>query len=49
MISVGTVDRLLVLAVVLGCKESALPANYLGLPLGATFKAKGVWDGVLEG
>lgn len=25
-----------------------LPATYLELPLGASFKAKGVWDGVVE-
>ncbi|XP_028083014.1 uncharacterized protein LOC114284309 [Camellia sinensis] len=41
-------ERLPVLAVVLGCKVANLPVTYLGLPLGATCKAKGVWDGVVE-
>ncbi|CAL5335747.1 unnamed protein product [Camellia sinensis] len=53
MIPVETVDRLSVLTAVLGCKESALPATYLGLPLGATFKAKGYgmecWSGFNAG
>jgi hypothetical protein len=36
------------LADILGCKTSALPMKYLGLPLGSKFKAKDVWNGVLE-
>ncbi|GMP57626.1 hypothetical protein CsSME_00021626 [Camellia sinensis var. sinensis] len=48
LISVGEVERLLVLVAVLGCKVANLPVTYLGLPLGASFKAKGVWDGVVE-
>ena len=27
---------------------SMLPITYLGLPLGASFKESGVWDGVVE-
>lgn len=48
LIPVGEVDRVPMLAVILGCKVSALPVSYLGLPLGATFKAQGVWNGVVE-
>ncbi|XP_028099863.1 uncharacterized protein LOC114299345 [Camellia sinensis] len=48
LILVRTVARLPVMAAVLGCKVSILPVSYLGLPLGASFKAKGVWDGVVE-
>lgn len=32
----------------LDCKVSFLPSSYLGLPLGATFKATSVWDSVVE-
>jgi hypothetical protein len=31
-----------------GCGVSSLPLKYLGLPLGASFKAKSIWDGVIE-
>ncbi|CAL5368692.1 unnamed protein product [Camellia sinensis] len=48
LIPVGEVGQLPVLAAVLGCKVATLPVTYLGLPLGASFKAKGVWDGVLD-
>jgi hypothetical protein len=34
--------------VYLGCGVATLPVKYLGLPLGASFKAKHIWDGVLE-
>ena len=36
------------LADILGCGVSSLPLKYLGLPLGACYKAKSIWDGVLE-
>jgi hypothetical protein len=29
------------------CGVSSLPLKYLGLPLGASFKAKSIWDGVV--
>ncbi|KAF5480962.1 hypothetical protein F2P56_001662 [Juglans regia] len=46
---VQTLQALLLCSeVVLGFKVSSLPIRYLGLPLGATFKASTVWDGVLE-
>ena len=32
---------------VLGCKIESLPITYLGLPLGAKFKEKAIWDSVL--
>jgi hypothetical protein len=32
---------------ILGCGVS-LPVKYLGLPLGASYKAKHIWDGVIE-
>jgi hypothetical protein len=33
---------------ILECKVSYLPMKYLGLPLGASFKAKSIWNGVIE-
>ena len=44
---IGDVAQLEVLTNILGCKLSFLPITYLGLPLGATFKDRKVWDGVL--
>jgi hypothetical protein len=34
--------------VVLGCGVSSLPLKYVGLLLGASFKAKSIWDGVID-
>lgn len=31
-----------------GCKVASLPMKYLGFPLGNSFKAKAIWDGVVE-
>ena len=36
------------LATKFGCGISSLPTSYLGLPLGASHKAIGVWDSVEE-
>ena len=36
------------MAAILGCKTVQLPINYLGLPLGAKFKSKAIWDPILE-
>jgi hypothetical protein len=33
---------------ILGCRVSSLPMKYLGLPLGALFKAKTIWDDIIE-
>ncbi|XP_042942306.1 uncharacterized protein LOC122276529 [Carya illinoinensis] len=48
MVAVGVVSRINSLASLLGCKVSSLPMKYLDLPLGATFKARAIWDGVIE-
>jgi hypothetical protein len=42
---VGNVDGL---AGILSCGVSSLPLKYLGLLLGASYKAKSTWDGVVE-
>lgn len=32
----------------MGCGIASLPAKYLGLPLGASYKSTHIWDGVIE-
>uniref|UniRef100_A0A2N9H5P7 Reverse transcriptase domain-containing protein n=1 Tax=Fagus sylvatica TaxID=28930 RepID=A0A2N9H5P7_FAGSY len=48
LVPVGNVPDVNVLAGILGCRISALPLMYLGLPLGASFKKKSIWDAVVE-
>jgi hypothetical protein len=45
---VGEVLDIGVLADTLGCNITQLPMSYLGLPLGAKFKSKHIWDPILE-
>jgi hypothetical protein len=47
LVPVGHVDNMDDLAGILGCGVSSLPLKYLGLPLGAPFKAKFSWDEVI--
>lgn len=44
----GQVEDLDRLVEVLGCQKGALPFIYLGLPLGALYKNKTVWNLVLN-
>jgi hypothetical protein len=39
LVLVGNVNNVEGLARILGCRVSSLPMKYLGLPLGASFKA----------
>jgi hypothetical protein len=48
MVPVGSVANMDGLAAIMGCKIIPLPMNYLGLPLGANFKSKSIWDPILE-
>jgi hypothetical protein len=48
LVLVGNVNNVDGLANILGCGVSSLPLKYLGLLLGAPFKAKSIWDGVIE-
>jgi hypothetical protein len=48
LVPVGNVDNVTGLADILGCGVSSLPLKYLGLPLGACYKAKPIWNGVVE-
>jgi hypothetical protein len=36
------------LAQLLGCWVASFPMTYLGLPLGASYKATSIWNGVIE-
>jgi hypothetical protein len=36
------------LAGILGCRTNSIPLKYLGLPLGACYKAKSIWDDIVE-
>jgi len=44
---VGQVVNVQILAGVLSCKIDSFPITYLGLPLGAKFKEKALWDPVI--
>uniref|UniRef100_A0A2N9HCD7 Reverse transcriptase zinc-binding domain-containing protein n=1 Tax=Fagus sylvatica TaxID=28930 RepID=A0A2N9HCD7_FAGSY len=48
MVPVGDVPNLQVLADIMGCRIGSLPMSYLGMPLGANFKSKTVWNSILE-
>jgi hypothetical protein len=48
LVPVGNVDNVDGLAGILGCGVSSLPLKYLGLPLGACYKAKSIWDGAVK-
>jgi len=45
---VGQVNNILLLAGLLGCKIDSFPSSYLGLPLGAKFKEKAIWDPIIS-
>jgi hypothetical protein len=47
LVPVGDVDNMDELAGIMGCGVSSLPLKYLGLSLGAPFKAKSIWDDVV--
>jgi hypothetical protein len=42
---VGDVERL---ATILECRVALLPMKYLGLHLGAPYKASTIWNGIIE-
>ena len=48
LVQVGEMPLLEELADILGCKTSTLPMKYLGLPLGASFKSKNIWNPIVE-
>jgi hypothetical protein len=48
LVPVGYVDNAAGLAEILGCGAASMPLKYLGLPLGASYKARHIWDSVIE-
>jgi hypothetical protein len=48
MVAVGDVGNIGTLAAFLGCRVAGLPMKYLGLPLGAAYKAASIWNEVIE-
>ena len=48
LVAVGAVHNMDLLVAVLGCKQRSLAMKYLGLPLGAKFKDKSIWNPILE-
>ena len=48
LVLVGEVLNMGELVALLGCRQSSLPMTYLGLPLGAKFKDRAIWNPILE-
>ena len=48
MVPVGEVGNIAMLADSLDCRVGSLPLAYLGMPLGASYKAVSVWNPILE-
>jgi hypothetical protein len=48
LVRIGNINNVEGLANILGCRVSSLPLKYLGLSLGASFKAKSIWDSIIE-
>ena len=48
MIPVGVVPNLSTLADIMCYRIGALPMSYLGMPLGAPFKSKAIWNSIVE-
>jgi hypothetical protein len=48
IVPIGEVEDVEGLAQLLGYRVASLPMKYLGLPLGASYKAVSIWNGVIE-
>jgi hypothetical protein len=48
IVLVGDVGDVEGLARILGCRVASLPMKYLGLPLGASYKASTIWNDIIE-
>jgi hypothetical protein len=48
MMPIREVENLSSLADILSCRIGVLPMSYLGMPLGASYKAVGVWNPIIE-
>jgi hypothetical protein len=47
LVPVGNVDDFVELVDILGSGTSYLSLKYLGMPLGACYKVKSIWDGIV--
>jgi hypothetical protein len=48
LVPMGNVENVVGLAGILGCGTSSFLLKYLGFPLGARYKAKSIWAGIVE-
>jgi hypothetical protein len=48
IVPIGEVQDINLLASIFGCWVASLPMKYLGLPLGAHYKATTIWNSTLE-
>ena len=48
LVLVGFMEEVGSLASILGCKAFSLPMKYLCLSLGAQFKGKSIWNGMIK-
>jgi len=48
LVPIGEVENVDNLAHILGSRVASLPMTYLGLLLGASFKATSIWNGIIE-
>ena len=48
LVPMGVVPNFEMLVDALGCKQGSLPMKYLGLPLGAKWKDRAVWNPIIE-
>jgi hypothetical protein len=48
IVHVGNVGDIEGLANILGSIMASLPMKYLGIPLGASYKASTIWNGIIE-
>ena len=48
LVPVGVVPIFEMLVNALGCKRGSLPMKYLGLPLGAKWKDRAIWNPIVE-
>lgn len=48
VVTVGEVGDVEGLTCILGCRVASLLMKYLGLPLGASYKATSIWNGIIE-
>ena len=48
LVAVGAIHNFDLLVAILGCKQESLLMKYLGLPLGAKYKDKTIWNPILK-